>query len=337
MFFTSKIKETEHMEHVFDITVIGGGPVGMFTAFYAGLRNADVHLIESLPELGGQTGALYPEKEIYDVAGFPHIKGKLLVQQLESQMRAFDPQITLDTAVTNIAQAGDQFKITTSKATYYSKSVIIAIGNGAFAPRKLAFDYDSRLDHHQVDYFVHDLDDYKDLDVAIAGGGDSAVDWALTLNDIAKSVTIIHRRDKFRGLESSVKQLMTSNINVKTPFLLEGLGLDDGKLKIDLKKMKSDDHDALLVDKLLVNYGFTSDSRILRQWAIDLQGTDVLVDNHMQTSRPLIYSVGDSAYYNGKVKLIASGFGEVPTAVNHALETIYPERKQPLHSTSLFN
>ncbi|WP_416353079.1 NAD(P)/FAD-dependent oxidoreductase [Agrilactobacillus fermenti] len=325
-------------QHIYDITVIGGGPVGMFATFYAGLRNADVHLIESLPQLGGQTLALYPEKEIYDVAGFPHIKGKDLVSQLEQQMAAFEPKVTLDTSVKTLTQDDNGvFEIGTDQETFYSKSVIIAIGTGAFAPRKLAFDYDPALEGTYVNYYVNDLADFKDIDVAIAGGGDSAIDWALALNEIAKSVTIIHRRDKFRGLESSVEKMKQSTINIKTPYLLNDLTLTDQRLNIDLKKMKSDDHETITADKLLVNYGFTSDSRILRNWAIDLKGADVKVDHNMHTSRELVYSVGDSAYYEGKVKLIATGFGEVPAAVNDALETLYPERKQPLHSTSIFN
>ncbi|MFD1671693.1 NAD(P)/FAD-dependent oxidoreductase [Agrilactobacillus yilanensis] len=325
------------MTHIYDITVIGGGPVGMFATFYAGLKSADVHLIECLPQLGGQVEALYPEKEIYDIAGFPQVKGKDLISQLQSQIDNFDPDISLNTSVQSINyQATDKvFEIETNHETYYSKSVIIAIGNGAFAPRKLAFEYDHQLDGDYVSYFVKDLSKFKGHDVAIAGGGDSAVDWALALKDIAKSVTIIHRRDKFRGMESNIEKMENSSVIVKTPFLLDSLDLVSDKLAIGLKQLKADHHETLTVDKLLVNYGFTSDSRILRKWDLTLAGSDIEVDNNMESSRPLIFSVGDITTYKGKVKLIAAGFGEVPTAVNHALETIYPDRKQPLHSTSL--
>lgn len=325
------------MKHIYDITVIGGGPVGMFATFYAGLKNADVHLIESLPQLGGQVEALYPEKEIYDVAGFPQVKGKDLISQLRSQITTFDPEISLNTSVQMINHQEDVFEIETDQATYYSKAVIIAIGNGAFAPRKLAFEYDHTLDGSFVNYFVKDLEKYAGLDVAIAGGGDSAVDWALALNGVANSVTIIHRRDKFRGMEANIEKMLASDVHIKTPFLLDDLALIDGKLAIGLKKLKSEDHETLVADKLLVNYGFTSDSRILRKWEVELAGSDIKVDNNMESSRPLIYSVGDITAYEGKVKLIAAGFGEVPTAVNQALETIYPDRKQPLHSTSIIN
>lgn len=323
------------MNHVYDITVIGGGPVGMFATFYAGLKNADVHLIESLPQLGGQVGALYPEKEIFDIAGFPEIKGKDLISQLEAQIATFTPKISLNTSVQMINHADGIFEIETNQATYYSKAVIIATGNGAFAPRRLAVDYDHALDGQYVNYFVNDLSQFKDCDVAIAGGGDSAVDWALALNKIAASVTIIHRRDRFRCLESNFTKMQAEAINIKTPFLVDHLALEHQKLAVGLKKSRSEDHEVLYVDKLLVNYGFTSDSRILKKWAVELVGPDIKVNQHMQSSRPLIYSVGDTNTYEGKVKLIAAGFGEVPTAVNHALENIYPDRKQPLHSTSL--
>lgn len=324
------------MTHLYDITVIGGGPVGLYATFYAGLRNADVHLIESLPQLGGQVGALYPEKEIYDVAGFPHIKGKDLVTQLQDQMAEFHPTISLNTSVTAIEETQGHYVLKTDRGSFATRAIIIATGKGAFAPRRVTFDYDPDLNDTHVHYFVKDLEAFKNQNIAVAGGGNSALDWAMALSDIAASVTVIHRRDTFRGLESSVNKLQAAGVHLKTPYLMDALTWEKDHLAIGLKKMHSDDHTVLKADHLLINYGFTSDSRILRDWQVKLTGGNVFVDAQMATSRSLIYAVGDTSTYEGKANLIAAGFGEVPTAINHALETIDPQRKQPLHSTSLF-
>lgn len=327
------------MKHKYDLLIIGGGPVGLFAAYFAGMRNADVAIVESLPQLGGQVAALFPEKNIYDLGGIPSIKAKDLIKQQLVQLEAFSPKVFLNTSVTDIANdADDDFIITTTQGEIQAKAIIIAIGNGAFAPRKLAFDYDQQLeDNGMINYFITELNQYRDKNVAIAGGGDSAIDCALALEPIAKSVTIIHRRDQFRALESSVAQMNASSVQIKTPFLLNDLRQQEQQLQIDLKKVKTTDIETLTVDKLIVNYGFTADSRILRKWDLDLNGVKVKVNTRMETSRPKVYAIGDAADYPGKMNLIATGYGEAPIAVTTALETIYPEKVQPLHSTSLFN
>lgn len=329
---------TADTTHMYDISIIGGGPVGMFAAFYAGLRNADAHLIETLPHLGGQVAALYPEKDVYDVAGFPHIKAKELVAQLADQLTEFSPAISLNTTVEKITKEADEtFTIITNHGDYHSWAVVIAIGNGAFAPRKLAFEYDHKLDDRQVHYFINNLEDFRDQNVTVAGGGDSAIDWALALEPIAKSVTIIHRRDQFRGLESSVEKMKASSIKIMTPYLLSGLAPAGKQIEIQLKKARTKEETTVLTDQLIVNYGFTADARILRQFPIEIQGATVPVDTHMATSTDRIYAIGDVVTYPGKMQLIASGFGEAPVAVTQALQQVYPERKQPLHSTSLIH
>ncbi|WP_125981838.1 NAD(P)/FAD-dependent oxidoreductase [Loigolactobacillus iwatensis] len=325
-------------EHIYDLTVIGGGPVGMFTAFYAGMRELDTQLIESLPELGGQVTTLYPEKIIRDVAGFPQIQGKNLVTELNKQLVQFDdfkPTIRCGEEVTSIDKHEDGFTITTAKGQTKSRSVIVAIGGGSFAPRKLAIDYDQTLEDEKVFYFVHNVADFAGKTVAIAGGGDSAIDWALTLEKTAKQVYLIHRRDRFRGLESSVKRLENSSVKIVTPYLIDAVNEKNAGLSLDLKKAKSEDRLTLEVDDLLVNYGFTADNHVLRDWGLPLEHRALKVDTNLETEIPGIYGVGDSVTYPGKVKLIASGFGEAPTAVNHISVALYPERRQPLHSTSI--
>ncbi len=327
------------LAHKYDLLIIGGGPVGLFAAYFAGMRNADVAIVESLPQLGGQVAALFPEKNIYDVGGIPGIKAKDLIKNQVTQLQAFSPKIFLETSVKDIEETPDgDYLVQTNHDPITARAIIIAIGNGAFAPRRLAFDYDPQLDHNgTVDYFISDLEACRGKKIAIAGGGDSAVDYALALEPIAAQVTIIHRRDQFRGLESSVTKMQNSSVNIKTPFLLNSLAQADDQLAVTLKRVKTNDLETLLVDKLIVNYGFTADSRILRQWGLDLKGVKVKVNTRMETNRPKIYAIGDAVDYEGKLDLIATGYGEAPIAVTTALQAVYPDKIRPAHSTSLFN
>lgn len=322
---------------IYDMTVIGGGPVGMFAAFYAGLHSAKVLLLESLAELGGQPGNLYPAKILYDIGGYPNISGQKLVEQLETQVAHFKPTIQTATNVQTITKTDEGFTLETTNGTYQSKSVIIATGGGAFTPRKLAVDYDPALDDKLVNYFVRDLNSFKDLDVAIAGGGDSAIDWALAIEPLAKSVHLIHRRNQFRGLESSVEKLKASSVILHTPYLIDQVEADGERGNISLKEVRGDNTEVLNVDKLLVNYGFMSENKQLRTWGLDLEHNQIKVDSKMRTNIEGIYAIGDAVTYPGKLKLIASGFGEAPTAINEDLQALYPDRRQPTHSTQLFH
>lgn len=322
---------------IYDMTVIGGGPVGMFAVFYAGLHSAKVLLLESLAELGGQPGNLYPAKVLYDIGGYPNISGQKLVEQLETQVAHFKPTIQTATNVQTITKTDEGFTLETTNGTYQSKSVIIATGGGAFTPRKLAVDYDPALDDKLVNYFVRDLNSFKDLDVAIAGGGDSAIDWALAIAPIAKSVHLIHRRNQFRGLASSVEQLKASSVVLHTPYLIDSVEADGKRGNISLKEVRGDNTEALNVDKLLVNYGFMSENRQLRNWGLELEHNQIKVDSKMRTNIEGIYAIGDVVTYPGKLKLIASGFGEAPTAINEDLQALYPDRRQPTHSTQLYH
>lgn len=325
--------------HTYEITVIGGGPVGMFAAFYAGLHSADVALVESLADLGGQTGNLYPAKILYDIGGFPGISGEELVKQLTVQTAHFHPTILTGTTVQAIdRQADGTFILTTSQAPIQTKTVIIATGGGAFTPRRLAVDYDPALDDQNVFYFVRRLADFDNQTVAIAGGGDSAIDWALALADRAKHVGLIHRRDQFRGLESSVAALKQSPVTLHTPFLIESVtAAPNHQITVNLKEVRGDRTEALTVDKLLVNYGFMSENKQLRNWNVTLDRGKIQVNSQMQTSREGVYAIGDAASYPGKLDLIASGFGEAPIAVYEALAYLYPDRQQALHSSQLYH
>ncbi|MFE0503936.1 NAD(P)/FAD-dependent oxidoreductase [Peribacillus butanolivorans] len=321
-----------------DITIIGGGPVGLFTAFYGGMRQAKVKIIESLPQLGGQLTALYPEKFIYDIAGFPKVRAQELVENLKEQMKVFEPTICLDEAVKLIEKQEDgTFKITTNLDTHFSKSVIITAGNGAFQPRKLELEDATQFENKNLHYFVNDMTRFKGRKVAILGGGDSALDWALMLEPIAEKVTLIHRRDKFRAHEHSVNQLMNSSIEVKTPYVPSELVGADQITKIALEHTKTQQKELVDIDDLIVNYGFISSLGPIKEWGLKLEKNSIIVNSKQETNISGIYAAGDICTYEGKVKLITTGFGEGPTAVNNAKAYIDPKAKvQPMHSTSLF-
>ncbi|MBK5480506.1 NAD(P)/FAD-dependent oxidoreductase [Peribacillus sp. TH16] len=321
-----------------DITIIGGGPVGLFTAFYGGMRQAKVKIIESLPQLGGQLTALYPEKFIYDIAGFPKVRAQELVENLKEQMKVFEPTICLDEAVKLIEKQEDgTFKITTNLDTHISKSVIITAGNGAFQPRKLELEDATQFENKNLHYFVNDMTRFKGKKVAILGGGDSALDWALMLEPIAEKVTLIHRRDKFRAHEHSVNQLMNSSVEVKTPYVPSELVGADQITKIVLEHTKTQQKELVDIDDLIVNYGFISSLGPIKEWGLKLEKNSIIVNSKQETNISGIYAAGDICTYEGKVKLITTGFGEGPTAVNNAKAYIDPKAKvQPMHSTSLF-
>lgn len=326
--------------NIYDITIIGGGPTGLFTAFYGGMRKASVKIIESLPQLGGQLSALYPEKYIYDVAGFPKVKAQDLVNQLKAQLDLFPTTVCLEQAVQTLEKQPDGIlKLTTDKEVHLTKTVIITAGNGAFQPRKLDIKDAEQFENKNLHYFVDDMEKFRDKAVAICGGGDSAVDWALMLEPIAKKVSIIHRRDKFRAHEHSVETLEQSEVEIKTPFVpVELKGDEDGIKQIIIEQPKTEIREILDVDDFIVNYGFISSLGPIKNWGLEIEKNSIVVNSKMETNIPGVYAAGDICTYEGKVKLIATGFGEAPTAVSNAKAYIDPKtRLQPMHSTSMFS
>lgn len=326
----------KHIED-YDITVIGGGPVGLFTAFYAGMRNASVKIIESLPQLGGQLSALYPEKYIYDIAGFPKVSGQELINNLLEQVNQFETKACLNQSVESIVRVNEKlFAITTNKETHYSKAVIITAGNGAFQPRKLKIEGEEKFERTNLHYSVQNLAQFEGQEVVVFGGGDSAVDWALMLESVAKKVTIVHRRDKFRAHEHSVDLLMKSKVEVLTPYVPTELVGNEKIEKVVVTEAKGDKKIELKADAVLVNYGFISSLGPIKDWGLEISKNSIVVNSKMETNIPGIYAAGDICTYEGKVKLIASGFGEAPTAVSNVKVYIDPTAKvQAVHSTTL--
>ncbi|WP_230161237.1 NAD(P)/FAD-dependent oxidoreductase, partial [Peribacillus simplex] len=287
-------------EKVYDITIIGGGPVGLFTAFYGGMRQASVKIIESLPQLGGQLSALYPEKYIYDIAGFPKVRAQELVNNLKEQMAKFEQDVVLEQAVQEVEkQADGVFKLTTDKEIHYSKTIIITAGNGAFQPRRIEIEDAKKYESCNLHYFIDDLNHFAGKKVVVFGGGDSAVDWALMLEPIAEKVSIIHRRDKFRAHEHSVETLKNSKVEIKTPYIPSELIGTDGRIHtIVIKDTNGEDTETMEVDAVIVNYGFVSSLGPIKEWGLDIQKNSILVNSRMETNIPGIYAAGDIATYD---------------------------------------
>lgn len=325
---------------IYDLTIIGGGPTGLFAGFYAGMRQAKTKIIESLPQLGGQLTLLYPEKNIYDIPGFPQIPAAKLIDNLITQMEPFNHQIHLNEEVLELKKLTDgTIYLRTNKQEHYSKAVIITAGNGAFQPRKLQCAYDTQLENKTLHYHVSSPDSFKNQDIVICGGGDSAVDWALTLEPIAKSVTLLHRRDKFRAHEHSLNLLKESSVKLKTPFVIKEINnIEENIQSLTIIDPKTTAEETLQADHLIVTYGFMTNLGEINNWGLNQKRNSIEVNSDMSTNIPGIYAAGDICTYEGKVKLIATGFGEAPTAVNNALHFISPEyRTQPAHSTSVFS
>lgn len=326
-------------QKVYDITIIGGGPTGLFTAFYGGMRQASVKIIESLPQLGGQLSALYPEKYIYDVAGFPKVRAQELINNLKEQMAKFGPTVSLEQSVEKLEKQADGiFKLTTNKEVHYSKTIIITAGNGAFQPRRLELESAAQYEGKNLHYFIDDLNQFAGQKVVVFGGGDSAVDWALMLEPIAEKVSIVHRRDKFRAHEHSVENLQNSKVDIKTPYVpAELIGGSEGIRQVVLEGVTDKEKEVYDVDSVIVNYGFVSSLGPIKEWGLEIEKNSIVVNSRMETNIEGIYAAGDICIYDGKVKLIACGFGEAPTAVNHAKSFIDPKAKvQPMHSSSMF-
>lgn len=326
-------------EPVFDINIIGAGPTGLFAAFYAGLRGMSVQIIDSLEEAGGQCTAMYPEKFIYDVIGFPKILAKDFAAACLEQALKSDPTIRLSEQVQQLIQLEDgTFGMKTSKGYRRSRAIIIAAGVGAFEPTRLTAAGVEKLEGKGIHYFAKHIEDFRDKNVVIVGGGDSAVDWALTLEPIAQSVRVIHR-SKFRAHESAVANLVSSSVHLHYPEyeVSEVHTGDHGHIASLTFIHKDGTSQTVDVDDLICAIGFKADPGPLKSWGFELQRNSIVVDiQTMETSIPGIYAAGDIATYPAKFKLIVTGSAEAVTAVNHALVSINPTaRLDGGHSTTI--
>ena len=321
-----------------DLAIIGGGPTGLFAAFYAGLRQMSVKIVDSLETLGGQLVTLYPEKYIYDVAGFPKVLAKDLAANLIEQAMQYHPAVCLGEKVATLdfIEAESCYDIRTNTATHAARAILIAAGVGSFVPKTLplanARDYVGRGLH----YFVKSMEPFKGSRVLIVGGGDSAVDWANMLAPVAAKVTLIHRRDQFRAHEDSVRRMRQTAADIRVFHELKSISGNGHVSQATIYDNRSKAEQTLDVDHVLVNIGFESNLGPIKDWGLEIEGGQIKVDSMMQTSRPGIFAAGDICFFPGKLKLIATGFGEACTAVNFAKHYLDPAANIfPGHSSNM--
>ena len=308
--------------HDTDIAIIGAGPAGLFAAYYAGFRGLRVAVVDSLPELGGQVTAMYPEKQILDVAGFPSIKGRDLVEGLVEQANTAEPEYLLDRTATGLTTTDDDVTITLDDdTTVTAKALLITAGIGKFSPRPLPAG-DGWLGRG-MEFFVPSFAPYAGKDVVIVGGGDSAFDWAVHLEPMANSIALVHRRDGFRAHERTVQAVRDSRVEIITKAQVTGLFGEPtvSEVEITVDGLEPVRRPAQAVVAAL---GFLADLGPLQQWGIEVVKRHVVVDASMRTSLPRVFAAGDITEYPGKVRLIAVGFGEAATAVNNAAVVIDP-------------
>ena len=331
-----------------DVAIIGAGPAGLFATFYAGLRQLSVTLIDSLRQLGGQLATLYPEKYIYDAPGFPRVLAKDLVAQLVTQAMQASPSLRLGCSIERIITDSPEIALSTrphDRPTYgliandqviRCRSVLIASGVGTMKPKRLPLPEASQYEGRGLHYVVSDPSQLAGRRVLIVGGGDSAVDWANALSTVATRVTLIHRRQTFRAQEQNVATMLAGPVKIHLNHELVGLQGNDTVTAATIEDTRNGIRQTLPIDVVLVNIGFDSTLRDVKNWDLTLSANAIAVDRNMQTSRPGIFAAGDVCTYPGKLKLIATGFGEAATAINHIKQYLEPEANLfPGHSTSV--
>jgi thioredoxin reductase len=324
----------------YELTIVGGGPVGLFAATLAALHGLSVQIIESLAQLGGQMAALYPEKPVYDVPGFAGQAAARIVEALVEQMMAYHPTIRLDETVQTVAEAdGGWLRLETTRGQYLTRAVLVTAGLGAFTPRRLTAANADRFEGRGVYYIPPAMATFAGRRVAVVGGGDTAIDWALSLVPFADHIVIVHRRREFRAQQASLNQLSQyAHVTMMAPYEVEAVLGDDAVRALRLKSVERPDaREEWPVDAVIGGLGFHARLGPLAGWGLALQGTAIVVEpGTMQTSRPGIYAAGDIATYPGKVRLVAVGFGEVGLAVDHIRRYVRPHLTGSLpHSTTL--
>jgi thioredoxin reductase (NADPH) len=313
--------------HRTDVCIIGAGPAGLYAAAYVGFRGLSAVLIDSLAEPGGQVMALYPEKQIHDIAGYPTVTGRDLVDACVEQASAHDPVFLLDQVAEGFERHDDgSFTITTSRnETVDCRGVIVCAGLGRFTPRRLPGT--EAYEGKGLIYLVRDLSTMRDEDLLVVGGGDSAVDWALTFEPIARSVTLIHRREGFRAHEGPLQRLFDSSVEVLVYTEVAAIHGEDGVQAVEVVDNRTDERTTLKITKVLAALGFHANLGPVANWPIGLEGRVLPVNRRMETTVPGVYAAGDITGYDGKLRLVSVSFGEAVVAANHLAAYLDPRKR----------
>ena len=322
---------------LYDVTIIGGGPAGMYAAFYSGMRDMKTKIIEAREELGGRM-LIYPEKMIWDVGGFAPIKCEQLIVELSRQARLFDPTLVFGKQVKGMERLADgtYILITESGERHWTRTIILALGRGILKMEKLEIEGADRYEVTNLHYTVQALEPFRGKNVLISGGGNSAVDWANELEPIAARVTIVHRRDKFGGHEKNILQMKSSSVDVRTPYAVTQLHSNDEKQigQVTIRHLESGETEQLDVDAVIVNHGLKSDFTGITEWGLKMDDWNVFVSEKLATNLPGIYAAGDFVYYESKVNLIAGAFSDAVLAVNSAKLYLDPEAPRVAYVSS---
>lgn len=307
-----------------DLCIIGAGPIGLYAAFSAGLRDIDAFVIESSQSVGGQLN-LYLEKKIYDIPGYVDIQTKVLLDQLHKQYLTYEAQIPiyLNESLIKINQKEDCFEIVTDQKTHFARKVLFTHGGGQFRPRKL-----EGVEANNIHYHVEQLSHFKDKNVVVFGGGDAAVDWANLVIDVAKNVYLVHRREQFRAHKSSVDMFLRKGGFIYTPYTLSN-HQKNGELitQIELKHKDTKDLIKLEVDEIIVSFGLIQTKTNYEDWLVETKDNLIKVQSDMSTNIHGIFACGNGVTYEGKQKMLTSGFGEVVTAIGAINFELHPEQK----------
>ena len=323
-----------------DILIIGAGPVGLFTVFEAGLLGLKCHLVDNLDKIGGQCIELYPEKPIYDIPGVPNQTGKEHINSLLKQIEPFDYEVHLNQRVDKIEQSGDHWIAeTTDGISFKTLNIFIAAGAGSFEPRKPPVESPDKFLGKGIDYAVRSVDKYKDKDIVIFGGGDSALDWSVELANKAKSIKLVHRRDDFRGAEHTENKMRnfveSGEIELKIPFVIKSIVGGKSFEGVEIMNFETKETEVINCDEALFFFGLSKQLGPINDWEIDLNERKVQVDTEkFETNQKGIFAVGDINTYPGKLDLILCGFHETTLAVQEAFKRINPGERVPFGYTT---
>ncbi|WP_068618471.1 NAD(P)/FAD-dependent oxidoreductase [Paenibacillus tuaregi] len=306
---------------LYDVTIIGGGPAGMYAAFYSGMRDMKTKLIEAKDELGGRM-RIYPEKMIWDVGGFAPIQCEQLIRQLEQQTMVFDPTLVFGQQITGLERQedGTYLLITESGEKHWTRTVILAVGRGILKLAKLEIEGAERFEVTNLHYTVQEIEAFRGKKVLISGGGNSAVDWANELEPIAAQVTVVHRQDRFGGHEKNIVRMKESTVDVRTRHVVANLHSSDGRTieKVSIRHVDREETERLEVDAVIVNHGLKADFGGITGWGLNMNDWNVFTSSKLATNLPGIFAAGDFAAYDSKVNLIAGAFPDAVLAVNSA-------------------